>query len=106
MNSLGLSERILAADLVVTGEGSFDGQTSGGKVVAAVLEGTARARRPAVVVAGRWDGTLPPVHPKGMEVLTAQGLGLPGEALTADGLIEIGRRIGSDPARMAKAPAG
>ncbi len=49
---IGLDAAIAAADLIITGEGQIDGQTSRGKVVAEVV---ARARRlgvPVVAVAG------------------------------------------------------
>lgn len=50
---LDLADRVLHADLVVTGEGRFDGQTAGGKVVAVVQALAAAARRPVALVAGR-----------------------------------------------------
>lgn len=49
----GLAGKMAAADLVVTGEGCFDGQTSAGKVVAAVIRNTrsvARRRTPTFAV--------------------------------------------------------
>lgn len=101
MKTLMLDDRIAEADLVVTGEGSFDGQTSSGKVVAAVLEAAAGAGRPALVVAGRWDGTMPARHPGPLAVFTSRDTAGPG-TLTVEGLVELGRRIGSDLGRLAK----
>ncbi|PZE30137.1 glycerate kinase [Curtobacterium sp. MCBD17_028] len=49
---LDLADSVLHADLVVTGEGRFDGQTAGGKVVAVVQALAAAARRPVALVAG------------------------------------------------------
>lgn len=49
----GLAEAIRAADLVVTGEGSFDWQSLRGKVVCAVAAAAAEEGVPCVVVAGR-----------------------------------------------------
>lgn len=95
MQMLGMGERIARADLVVTGEGSFDSQTRSGKVVAAVLEAAARQAKPAVVVSGRWDGSLPEPRPASLEVLTAGDIaGAPGR-LSSQELFELGRRIGS-----------
>lgn len=90
--------RIEAADVVVTGEGSLDRQTTGGKVVAAVLEAAHGAGRPAIVVAGRWDGTLPDPAPTGVVVLG------PGSAsyLGEDDLVTIGRQAAEVASRMAK----
>lgn len=68
----GLESAVRLSDLVITGEGSFDVQTSGGKLVSEVLSRAAAARRPTVVVAGRWDGTVPPDCPSSVEVITAQ----------------------------------
>ncbi len=48
-----LRARLAAADLVVTGEGSFDSQSQQGKVTGRVLELAAEAGKPAVVFAGR-----------------------------------------------------
>ncbi|GAA2580236.1 glycerate kinase [Dactylosporangium fulvum] len=50
-----LSERTAHADLVVTGEGSFDRSSAGGKVPAGVAARAAEAGRPCVVLAGRVD---------------------------------------------------
>lgn len=50
---IGLDGAIAAADLVVTGEGSFDAQSLRGKVVAGVAHAARDAGVPCVVVAGR-----------------------------------------------------
>ncbi|MDQ1217205.1 glycerate kinase [Microbacterium arborescens] len=50
---IGLAEAIARADLVITGEGSFDGQSAAGKVPAFVAELAAAARVPVALVAGR-----------------------------------------------------
>ncbi|MFO7583076.1 glycerate kinase [Guyparkeria sp.] len=49
---IGLDEAIAAADLVITGEGKIDGQTTRGKVVAEVVGRARRMRVPVVAVAG------------------------------------------------------
>jgi glycerate kinase len=50
---LRLAERVAAADLVVTGEGSFDGQSLRGKVVAGVAAAAAQAGVACLVLAGQ-----------------------------------------------------
>ena len=50
---IGLAEAVAEAELVITGEGSFDGQSAAGKVPAFVAELAARAGAPAALVAGR-----------------------------------------------------
>jgi glycerate kinase len=53
IRAVGLPEVIGAADLVVTGEGSFDWQSLRGKVVAGVARAALEAATPAVVIAGQ-----------------------------------------------------
>lgn len=49
----GLSAQLVTADLVITGEGRFDGTSWTGKLVGHVLTAAARAGIPATVVAGQ-----------------------------------------------------
>jgi glycerate kinase len=65
IDAIGLEDRIRAADLVVTGEGSFDAQSLRGKAPAGVLRAAARAGVPAVVLCGRAE-----VRPPGVQVHT------------------------------------
>ena len=58
----GLGARLAAADLVVTGEGSFDQQSRQGKTTGRVLELARAVGKPATVFAGRTDGNAPNVH--------------------------------------------
>ncbi|CAM3291132.1 glycerate kinase [Nocardioides dubius] len=51
--TLGLAERAASADLVLTGEGSFDFSSRAGKVPYGVAEIAGAALRPCVVLAGR-----------------------------------------------------
>ena len=51
--AVGLSGRIMSADLVVTGEGSFDLQSGAGKTPYGVAQVAQHALRPCVVIAGR-----------------------------------------------------
>jgi glycerate 2-kinase len=51
--AVGLSEHAQWADLVVTGEGSFDFQSRSGKVAYGVAEASAKAVRPCIALAGQ-----------------------------------------------------
>ncbi len=53
LDAVGLRERVAAADLVVTGEGTFDWQSLRGKVVSAVAGVGLELGTPVVVVAGQ-----------------------------------------------------
>ena len=53
--AVGLSARVMSADLVVTGEGSFDLQSGAGKTPYGVAQVAQRVLRPCVVIAGRVD---------------------------------------------------
>jgi len=94
MEIVGFSRYLDACDLVVTGEGSLDEQTSaGGKVVARVLREAGRRGVAGVVVAGRWDGTLPAERPPSAKVLTGRDLAGRPEVLEAGDLVALGRLI-------------
>ena len=60
----GFEERLAAADLVVTGEGRFDSQSSQGKVTGRVIEAARASGKPVAVLAGSSLSTDPdvPVH--------------------------------------------
>lgn len=60
--SMGLDEQLADADLVITGEGSFDSQSLSGKVTGMVLDRAAAADTPAIVVAGKVSGAPEGVH--------------------------------------------
>ena len=51
--ALGLTDRIAQADLVITGEGSFDWQSMHGKAIAQVAKTALQLGKPVVVLAGR-----------------------------------------------------
>ncbi|MEO5982046.1 MAG: glycerate kinase [Pedococcus sp.] len=53
LSAVGLRELVAAADLVVTGEGSFDWQSLQGKVVAGVAQLALETATPSVVIAGQ-----------------------------------------------------
>ena len=52
-DAVGLTDAVAGADLVLTGEGSFDWQSLHGKVVSAVATAALGCAVPAVVVAGQ-----------------------------------------------------
>ena len=70
--AVGLDEAIEAADLVVTGEGSLDAQTTFGKTVAHVIERCAALGRPCLAVAGSAGGR--PDSVADLEVLAGKGV--------------------------------
>jgi glycerate kinase len=53
LDAVGLRQLLAAADLVVTGEGSFDWQSLQGKVVAGVATLALETATPSVVIAGQ-----------------------------------------------------
>jgi glycerate kinase len=53
---IGLEAAVRGADLVITGEGSFDGQSAAGKVPSFVADLAAAAGVPVALVAGRIEG--------------------------------------------------
>src|SRR5690606_14295469 len=55
----GFAAAIRAADLVLTGEGRFDEQSTRGKVVGHAIDRARAAGAPVAVVAGRVDATPP-----------------------------------------------
>jgi glycerate 2-kinase len=61
MDAVGLRQRMAAADLVITGEGSLDEQSLRGKTVAGVLAVAEEAGVPAAVVCGRASIAAPGV---------------------------------------------
>lgn len=83
--SVGLPELIHSADLVVTGEGRFDKQSTRGKVVGTVLDMAVAADVPVVVVAGSFQ-----------EKIADQGVSMVELSDNPDvktQLVEAGRRI-------------
>ena len=93
MDRLGFDARLAAADLLITGEGSFDIQSRRGKAAQVAVERASAARRPTAVVAGRWDGTLPERRPAALKVFTHADGPETAEELDADGLAAIGASV-------------
>lgn len=64
LERVGFDAALAAADLVVTGEGSFDATSGLGKIVGEVVHRATSAGVPVVLACGSISGTLPPgVHP-------------------------------------------
>ncbi|HCP62318.1 MAG TPA: glycerate kinase [Actinobacteria bacterium] len=61
MEAVGLRKRLQGADVVVTGEGSFDEQSLRGKTPAGVLRAAEELRVPAIVVCGQRSADAPGV---------------------------------------------
>ena len=57
-----LHDRLAQADLVITGEGSFDSQSLQGKVTGRILELARAAGKPVVILAGRAETRGPNIH--------------------------------------------
>ena len=72
--ALGMADRLKSADLVVTGEGSLDVQTLGGKGPAGVAAMAKAAGIPVVAVAGRIEDTARPLFDA---CLSLESFGLP-----------------------------
>lgn len=64
---VGLAEKIQEADIVITGEGKYDEQSKGGKVVSFVQELCSTYNKPCVVVCGQSE-----IKEKGVFALTDQ----------------------------------
>lgn len=89
MRAAGFESRIRGSDLVVTGEGSFDGQSAGGKVAGVVVAEAARAGKRVIAVAGSWDGSRPEGAPE-LQVVTGQDLPAKPAWLKAEDLEKLG----------------
>jgi len=74
--ALNLTERVRGADLVVTGEGSFDAQSAAGKTVVGVAEVAAAAGVPVVCVPGQASQEAPHRHFAVVAPLVGEGVGV------------------------------
>jgi glycerate 2-kinase len=61
-----MDAQIAAADVVISGEGSVDGQSACGKVVAGLAAKTKAHGKPLILVAGRISGNLEPLYAAGV----------------------------------------
>jgi glycerate kinase len=63
--SCGFAEKLAAADLVITGEGSFDEQSRQGKTTGRVINAAVKAGKPWLVLAGRTSTNAEHAHALG-----------------------------------------
>jgi len=68
-DALGLAERVVEAELVVTGEGLLDAESFAGKAVGGVVSLAQAAGVPVLVVVGDVDSEALPVLPEGVAVV-------------------------------------
>ncbi|AGF72824.1 glycerate kinase [Corynebacterium halotolerans] len=94
--ALGLDEMIPEADLVITGEGAFDEQSTGGKVVGTIADLVAGTGAALGIAAGRVDA----VPPRGTLVAELSG---DGGTDVATQLREAGARLAADYLRISTA---
>jgi len=66
LDAVGFDDQLKRADLVITGEGKIDEQTSFGKAVGGVLKRASAAGVPVVAVAGSCSGDLRPLYDAGL----------------------------------------
>ncbi len=81
MDLIGLDDALGDADLVITGEGKTDSQTSGGKVCAGVARRAKAKGVACVLLSGCLEGDMAPLHEIG--VTSAFGLRQDGEPIEA-----------------------
>ena len=95
--AVGLAERVERADLVITGEGAFDGQSLRGKVPAGVAAVAQAAGVPCIVLAGRVEVGRRDAAAAGIDAAyaVADTLGSPAAALAAgaSGVRETAARV-------------
>ena len=88
---IGLREKARAADLILTGEGSFDGQTMRGKAPAGVVAIASEAGVPVVIVAGSLQGDLRAGSDGVAEYCVVPGpMGLEEAMRNASGMVRLG----------------
>lgn len=101
--AVGLADHIDGTDLVITGEGAFDGQSLRGKVPAGVAKAAQEGAVPCLVIAGRVEVGRRDAAGAGIEATyaVADTLGSPDKALAAgaDGVRETAARVAREWAR-------
>jgi glycerate 2-kinase len=98
--TIGLPQRIADASLVITGEGSLDGQTLYGKAVLEVIQLSAEAKRPVIAVAGQMTGNWRQLLDKG---LTAAFSILPGPISATEAFSRAAELIASTTEQVLRA---
>ena len=84
MRLTGFQDALEGVDVVVTGEGAFDGGSRNGKVVSEVTSQCLTLGIPVVVVCGRWEAGA---RPSNLKVIQSKGV------FTARSLREAGKKI-------------
>lgn len=69
LDRVGFSDRLIKADLVVTGEGQLDSQSLQGKVVGGLAERCRLANRPMVVLPGSLSDDTEPLYNAGLSAI-------------------------------------
>lgn len=93
---VGLRRRIEGADLVLTGEGSYDSQTSRGKAPAGVAAVAREAGVPVVFVAGRLSGDCPAPEREGVAAFSVT----PGPMSEGEAMRNAGELVRAGTARL------
>ncbi len=94
--AVGLEEKIKGADLVLTGEGSFDAQSAGGKTPWGVATLAAAHGVPTVIVAGNITDDAPGAVPEGVATYCV----LPGPVVLEEAMKHAGEYVRSGTARL------
>ncbi len=93
---LRLKSKIIASDLVITGEGRVDRQSFYGKATGRIIEIAKRYNRPIFLIAGSFDsiGNLPDTNIKGIYSISPRKGYLPKPQDTKMSLIRLGYEMG------------
>jgi glycerate kinase len=101
LDATGFDDRLAHARLVVTGEGSWDGQSAGGKAPAQVVERARAAGVPVILVAGRVDAPIPDAVVRAWSLTALAGSEGHARAKVIDLLHSVGAEIGQALASLA-----
>jgi glycerate kinase len=101
MEAVNLQERIGRADLVITGEGSFDEQSLHGKTPAGVLEAGRLAGAPVAIVCGRASVAPPGVPVRALVDAVGEEAAM-GDTRAA--LLGVAERLARDVRELMEAP--
>ncbi|MHB9038685.1 MAG: glycerate kinase family protein, partial [Armatimonadota bacterium] len=66
LDAVHFSEKIIGADLIITGEGKIDDQTAFGKTIAGVLKRTSPLKIPVVAIGGALEGDIGALYDMGL----------------------------------------
>ena len=104
LDLVGLDDRLAGTDLVITGEGSLDGQTLAGKAVSGVARRAAAAGVPVVAVCGRVDLTPEELARLGISAAHPLSEHEADPARSMAGAADLLRRVGQDIGRTWLSP--